>query len=296
METKEIIAGEYIFRGESLAENKPKTIKKHTGRLAGVIAAFIVLAAGTVTVFATENKKKPVETPVTPAPVQKTEEKSSGTVVPKHPVSRLYKMLTPTDYEELYLTIPKPAQDDAISVADESDADSSAIPVDTETEELIGILSYSEDILALYRAREPGLPSYLTCEMNPKYHIDLTEQELSDLMTLVEAEAPSEDIYGKILVANVVLNRYLAGWGKTVHDVMFAKNQFTPTQKKWYWNSIVVTDSTREAVTRALKGEDYSKGALYFFAWENHLNLLRGKGWRSKLQYLFVHDGHAFYK
>ena len=34
--------------------------------------------------------------------------------------------------------------------------------------------------------------------------IELNEEELSDLLRLVEAEAPAEDIYGKILVANVV--------------------------------------------------------------------------------------------
>lgn len=294
METKELIVGEYIARGQSapVAAKKTKTIKKHAGRLTGVIAAMIIMAAGTVTVFALENRKAPENKEAAPAPVQKSveEQQKTNNSIPAN--KRICTKQPIRENKEIYQpdNTHVKALDDIFAVGDNTGI------IENQSEELIGILGYSDELLELYRNRKRGLPSYLTCKINPNFRINLTQQELSDLMTLVEAEAPKEDIYGKILVANVVFNRYLAGWEDSVHDVMFAKNQFTPTQKKWYWNSIKVTDSTREAVSRALQGEDYSQGALYFYAWEKHLDLLHAKGWRSKLQYLFIHDGHVFYK
>ena len=131
--------------------------------------------------------------------------------------------------------------------------------------------------------------------------MNLSQEEIELLMHLVEAEAPAEDIYGKILVANVVFNRVLTeGWANTVTEVIYEKYgkavQFQATANKVYWNSIVVTDSTREAVMRALSGEDYSDGAIYFYAWKKHPELSPTKGWISAFQYLFQHGGHAFYK
>lgn len=293
METKEIIAGEYIFRGESSADNKSKTIKKHKSRLAGIIAIAFILVSGTVTAFALNEKKEPVNNNVSPAPTQTiADEDQNGTVVLKHPVSPLYKMLTLCDYEDLYQTLPKKTQaDDIISVGEITDTN-----IGNQAEESIGLLSYTGDVFAENHAKDPKLPSYLSCKINKNFCISLSQDELYELMKLVEAEAPKEDIYGKILVANVVLNRLNAGWSSSVHNVIFAKNQFTPTSNPYYWNSVKITDSTREAVKRTLLGEDYSQGALYFFAWELHPNLLHGGGWRSKLELLFIHGGHAFLK
>lgn len=152
-----------------------------------------------------------------------------------------------------------------------------------------------------YVSQDPELPEYLTKTYNPLMDIELSEQELSELLRLVEAEAPAEDIYGKILVANVVLNRVNnEQMADTVTGVIYEKiggsAQFSPTAISWYWNSIEVTDSTREAVARCLSGEDYSNGALYFHAWERNPDKHKTSAWMSELECLFTHGGHRFFR
>lgn len=152
-----------------------------------------------------------------------------------------------------------------------------------------------------YVSQDPELPDYLHRTYNPEMDIELTEEELSDLLRLVEAEAPAEDIYGKILVANVVLNRVNnEQMADTVSGVIYEKiggsAQFSPTAISWYWNSIEVTDSTREAVARCLSGEDYSNGALYFHAWEKNPNKHKTSAWMQDLECLFTHGGHRFFR
>ncbi len=152
-----------------------------------------------------------------------------------------------------------------------------------------------------YVSQDPELPDYLSRTYNPKMDIELSEEELSELLRLVEAEAPAEDIYGKILVANVVLNRVNhEQMADTVTGVIYEKiggsAQFSPTAISWYWNSIEVTDSTREAVARCLSGEDYSDGALYFHAWEKNPNKHKTSAWMQELECLFTHGGHRFFR
>jgi len=152
-----------------------------------------------------------------------------------------------------------------------------------------------------YVSQDPELPEYLTKTYNPLMDIELSQEEMSELLRLVEAEAPSEDIYGKILVANVVLNRVNnEKMANTVTGVIYEKiggsAQFSPTAISWYWNSIVVTDSTREAVARCLSGEDYSNGALYFHAWEKNPNKHLTSAWMRDLECLFTHGGHRFFR
>ncbi len=152
-----------------------------------------------------------------------------------------------------------------------------------------------------YVSQDPELPDYLTRTYNPKMDIELSQEELSELLRLVEAEAPAEDIYGKILVANVVLNRVNhEQMADTVTGVIYEKiggsAQFSPTAISWYWNSIEVTDSTREAVARCLSGEDYSNGALYFHAWEKNPNKHKTSAWMQDLECLFTHGGHRFFR
>jgi len=166
-----------------------------------------------------------------------------------------------------------------------------------EYRELLETMGMPED----YVSQDPELPAYLTKTYNPLMDIELSETEVLTLMRLVEAEAPAEDIYGKILVANVVLNRvHNEKMANTVTGVIYEKidgnTQFSPTAISWYWNSIVVTDSTREAVARCLSGEDYSNGALYFYAWEKNPNKHKTVEWMKELECLFTHGGHRFFR
>ena len=108
--------------------------------------------------------------------------------------------------------------------------------------------------------------------------------EFEALCKIVEAEAGGEDMKGKILVANVVMNRVSnPRYPNTVTEVVFQSGQFTPVRNGSYVRANV-SPSTLEAVTRALSGEDYSQGALYF----------NSAGTINRTM-IFQHGGHRFY-
>ncbi|NLO10366.1 MAG: cell wall hydrolase [Clostridiales bacterium] len=141
--------------------------------------------------------------------------------------------------------------------------------------------------------------SALTTEDLSSNKLSLTKEEIKMLEQIVEAEATGEDIIGKILVANVIFNRIEdEKFPDNVEDVIFQKDgkvyQFSPISDKRFWK-VKITSETKEAVQRAMDGEDYSKGALYFMA----RRLARKssiKWFDNNLQWLFKHGDHEFYK
>lgn len=97
-----------------------------------------------------------------------------------------------------------------------------------------------------------------------KIHLSKTDTKI--LERIVEAEATGEDIEGKMLVANVILNRVnCEEFPDSVEKVVFSKKQFSPIRDGRYY-SVSITDETKEAVKRVLNGEDKSNGALYFMS------------------------------
>lgn len=122
----------------------------------------------------------------------------------------------------------------------------------------------------------------------------ISEDEYQVLLQIVEAEAPAEDIKGKMLVANVVLNRMEINFGgDTISEVVFAEGQFEPVSNGRIFK-VTPSAETIEAVERVLNGEDESQGALYFMARE--LASKKGINWYDKnLKFLFKHGGHEFY-
>lgn len=126
-----------------------------------------------------------------------------------------------------------------------------------------------------------------------------SKEEIKMLERIVEAEATGEGMKGKILVANVVINRIEdEDFPDTVEGVIFHKvggeYQFSPISDKRYWK-VKVTDETKEAVQRALDGEDYSEGALYFMA-RRIARKSSARWFDNNLKWLFKHGGHEFYK
>jgi len=122
----------------------------------------------------------------------------------------------------------------------------------------------------------------------------ITEDDYQVLLRIVEAESGGEDIKGRMLVANVILNRMEVGFGgDTVSEVVFDKGQFSPvTSGKIF--KVTPSEKTIEAVERVLDGEDYSKGALYFMCRE--LASKKGISWfDNNLKFLFKHGCHEFY-
>lgn len=129
--------------------------------------------------------------------------------------------------------------------------------------------------------------------------ISLGANQKEVLLRIVEAEATGEDIKGKMLVANVILNRVKSSqFPDTVKEVVFQKNgrttQFSPIADGRYW-SVSISKSTREAVERVLNGEDESQGALYFSA-RSKAKKSNMSWFDNNLTWLFKYGGHEFYK
>lgn len=127
----------------------------------------------------------------------------------------------------------------------------------------------------------------------------LTERDIAVLERIVEAEAGGEDQDGKLLVANVVLNRVRNDdFPDTVEEVVFQKSngvtQFSPVANGRY-DSVTVSEDTVEAIKRAVNGEDISQGALYFAA-RKIADKTAMKWFDEQLTYLFVHGGHEFFR
>jgi len=134
--------------------------------------------------------------------------------------------------------------------------------------------------------------------MKQRFCIDVSDTDLDTLMRIVEAEAGGEDRKGKLLVANVVINRVKSRrFPNNVTDVVYqkAKNvtQFSPVSNGFI-DQVNVSEETREVVYSALKGEDVSNGALFFMA--RKLTAPENAAWfDSNLTFLFSYGGHDFY-
>ncbi len=113
-------------------------------------------------------------------------------------------------------------------------------------------------------------------------------------LRIVQAEAGICDPKGKILVADVIINRVLSGkFPDSVKAVVYQPSQFQPVSNGTI-NTVKVTAETIECVDRALAGEDYSNGALYFM---NRRASGSAASWFDRrLTYLFAHDGHEFFR
>lgn len=124
---------------------------------------------------------------------------------------------------------------------------------------------------------------------------DYTESDYNVLLRIVQAEAGGCDMKGKILVANVILNRVESDeFPDTITDVVYEKRQFSPVSNGSI-NRCKVEEETVEAVDRALAGEDYSEGALFFM--NRRASSGNNVSWfDTHLDYLFQHGAHEFFK
>ena len=129
-------------------------------------------------------------------------------------------------------------------------------------------------------------------------HLTMSDEDYETLLKIVEAEAGGEDEMGKILMANVIFNRIKhPEFPSTVTELVWqnvaGSPQFSPTADGRI-NTVTVSEETREAVNKAIDGEDYSRGALYFVE-ESTADQDNVKWFKSDLKFLFKHGVHAFY-
>ena len=126
----------------------------------------------------------------------------------------------------------------------------------------------------------------------------MSDEDYQNLLQIVEAEAGTEDIKGRIMVANVIMNRVkYSEFPDNVTDVIWEYNngvaQFSPVEDGRI-SEVTVSRETKEAVKQVLEGVDYSKGALFFI--QKSAAAKSNISWFDKnLKRLFKHGVHEFY-
>ena len=115
----------------------------------------------------------------------------------------------------------------------------------------------------------PVEPKEIECIIENEYSsIPISDEEYDLLLWCVTLEAVGEPDVGQRAVVEVVLNRYLFGWGKTIKEILLQKNQFdgmnyidkpyaTPTDKEKNNLDFVLS------IGRTVLPEDYVFFATY---------------------------------
>ena len=127
----------------------------------------------------------------------------------------------------------------------------------------------------------------------------MSDKDYENLLAIVEAESGGEDLEGRIMVANVILNRvgneeFPNDVTSVIWDQSGGSPQFSPTADGRIY-TVTISDTTREAVNRAIDGEDLSEGALYFIA-KSQADSENVEWFESNLTFLFQHGNHSFYE
>ena len=126
----------------------------------------------------------------------------------------------------------------------------------------------------------------------------MTDGDYDTLLHIVEAEAGTEDVKGRVLVANVIMNRVNhEEFPDTVTEVVWQNTngvpQFSPTYDGRI-HEVTVSEETKEAVRQALNGTDYSQGALFFIQ-KSEAEAHNVSWFEKDLKRLFKYGVHEFY-
>lgn len=126
----------------------------------------------------------------------------------------------------------------------------------------------------------------------------MSDEDYQNLLQIVEAEAGTEDLKGRILVANVIINRVnYSEFPNTISEVIWEYNngvaQFSPVSDGRI-SEVTPSDDTKEAVKQVLEGADYSEGALFFIQ-KSAAEKSNIEWFDKNLKKLFQHGVHEFY-
>ena len=190
------------------------------------------------------------------------------------------------------------AETNTLATSEEANAQVAQVQLDDEA-----MASFDESVAAMQNElaielAEVELEARIAKELEEK-RIKLSETDKNVLLRIVEAEATGEDIKGKMLVANVILNRVENDeFPDNVEGVVFQKKgskyQFSPIRDGRY-NKVTITDETREAVERVLNGEDESQGALYFMS-RRQANSKNARWFDNNLTKVLTYGTHEFFR
>lgn len=223
-----------------------------------IIIAMLMISGITLAFAPGKKSDNEKSTPETPVSVMITEDNSLNLVMDSFNTVRF------TDVE-----IPQEEETTEAAVSEEQTAEETETPVEEETQEAVA-------------------------ETAPSYVIPCTDEDYNNFLKIVEAEATGGDVMSKIMVADVIINRVRSSrFPNTITEVIFQGNgeQFQPVADGRFY-SVYVTNETVEAVQRALYGEDYSMGALFF---ASNYSVNAGAWHVSALTRLFEYGGHVYF-
>lgn len=173
------------------------------------------------------------------------------------------------------------------------DSNTEISETESETEEIMALAANNETVQASIEEVSTNEALLTSSNYNSNVEINITQEDYEVLCQIVQAEAGGEDEMGKILVANVIINRVKSDiFPDTITEVVYDNRfgvQFQPTQYSSF-SETVASDATKASVDKALAGEDYSNGALYFA-----VQTSSSSWFNTKLLFLFEYSGHYFY-
>ena len=157
------------------------------------------------------------------------------------------------------------------------------------------VKTYGEYFIPVSESKQRNITYYL---LENTVLWDITDEDYKTLLKIVEAEAGGEDYTGKLLVANVVLNRvkdesFPDSITEVVYQTSNGRAQFSPVGSGRI-EKVSVSEETIAAVTDALNGVDESEGALYFAA-RKYADPDKMRWFDEKLLFLFAYGGHEFF-
>lgn len=114
-------------------------------------------------------------------------------------------------------------------------------------------------------------------------------EDLDLIARVIYQEARNEPILGKIALGNVITNRVaLSNFPNTIHDVIYAPNQFTVVKSSRFWNQTPSAECVI-AAKLALEGATILPNAVYY-------NMKGMSSWASRNRpYVDTIGNHAFY-
>lgn len=183
-------------------------------------------------------------------------------------------------------------------------------------EDLDNIVNYINSINNISQIKTTIIPnSYLICENGNLKNVNnnmkktlldnndlsfvigekrtVSEEDYKWLCQIIQAEAGSQNIVGKILVGNVIFNRS-DSYHTNIKNIIFSPRQFQPVSNGTIYK-VIPSQETINAVNNILNGVDYSQGALYFmnrkYSQSNNVTWFD-----THLKYLFKYQDHEFFK
>ena len=157
------------------------------------------------------------------------------------------------------------------------------------------VKTYGEFLIPVSESKQRNITYY---RLEKTMLWDITDEDYTTLLKIVEAEAGGEDYTGKLLVANVVLNRvkdesFPDSITEVVYQTSNGRAQFSPVGSGRI-EKVTVSEETITAVNDALNGADESEGALYFAA-RKYADPDKMRWFDEKLLFLFAYGGHEFF-